>query len=71
MKKLNWYEANYKIQGLFDSKITFQATQRQVVKLANNELKRPNAELLNIYLLEADKYIIIYGDSFESLYYNS
>jgi hypothetical protein len=66
-KDSKWYEANYKVQGL-DSNVHFAAkSDREAIKLATNQLKRPNAELLNIYLVEGDKYTIIYGDSWESI----
>jgi hypothetical protein len=61
------YEASYKVQGI-DSFMKFGAkSDREAIKLATTKLKRPNAELLNIYLVEGDKYTIIYGDSWESI----
>jgi hypothetical protein len=66
-KDSKWYEANYKVNGL-DSNIHFVAkSDKEAVKLANTKLKRPNAELLNIYFVEGDNYKIIYGDSWESI----
>jgi hypothetical protein len=67
-KDSTWYQANYKLQNGLDSNMNFSAkSDREAIKLANNQLKRPNAELLNIYLVKGDKYTIVYGDSWESI----
>jgi hypothetical protein len=61
------YEASYNVQGLNSSMKFGAKSDREAIKLATTKLKRPNAELLNIYLVEGDKYTIIYGDSWESI----
>ena len=61
------YEASYNVQGLNSSMKFGAKSDTEAIKLATTKLKRPNAELLNIYLVEGDKYTIIYGDSWESI----